>query len=325
MNRRHAILALAALGAPLRLMAQLTPGAPRIGVLNGGTMESSGHLAEAFIKGMAELGYQDGKNVRYVFSYGDGSNEKAQTNARELVAAKVDLIWAPGTLVVAAAQKATLSLPIVFAIAADPVASGFIRSLPRPGTNASGISIMGAELGAKRIEILNETFPKLKRVGVLHNPGDLSSVAQLPFAQQGVRALGKELMVVEARAPEEFAAALAKLAAWRADALVILENGLYLAHRKTLLDSAAKHRWPTINSTREYAEAGGIIAYGADYADNCRRSAAYVDKILKGAKPADLPVQQPTKFELTINLKAAKAMGLSIPKAMLLRADRVIE
>jgi putative ABC transport system substrate-binding protein len=325
MNRRHAILALAALGASPRLTAQTASGAPRIGVLSGGTPESAGHLVQAFIKGMAELGYQDGKNVRYEFRYGDGSNEKAQQNARELVAAKVDLIWAPGTLVVAAAQKATQSLPIVFAIVTDPVASGFIRSLPRPGTNASGITLMSAEMGAKRIEILNETFPKLKRVGVLHHPGDLSSVAQLPFVQRGVRALGKELMVVEARALEEFAAALAKLAAWRADSLVILESGLYLTHRKTLLDWAAKHRWPTINSTKEYTEAGGVIAYGADYADNCRRSAVYVDKILKGAKPADLPVQQPTKFELTINLKAAKAMGLSIPKAMLLRADRVIE
>jgi putative ABC transport system substrate-binding protein len=325
MNRRHAILALAALGAPLRPMAQLSPGTPRIGVLSGGTPESSDHLVQALIKGMAGLGYQDGKNVRYEFRYGDGSGEKAQQNARELVAAKVDLIWAPGSLVVAAAQKATMSLPIVFAITSDPVASGFIRSLPRPGTNATGITNMNAEMGAKRIELLNETFPKLRRVGVLHNPGDSASALQLPVVQQGVRALSKELMVVEARAPEEFAAALAKLAAWRADSLIILESGLYLTHRKTLLDWAAKHRWPTINSSKEYTEAGGVLAYGADYADNCRRSAVYVDKILKGAKPADLPVQQPTKFEFVINLKAAKAMGLSIPQAMLLRADRVIE
>jgi putative ABC transport system substrate-binding protein len=180
-------------------------------------------------------------------------------------------------------------------------------------------------MGAKRVEILTETFPKLRRVGVLHNPGDSVSVVQLSFVQKGAQARGREMMVVEARAPEEFAAAFAKLAAWHADSLIILEGALYFNHRKTLLDWAGKHRWPTINSSKEYTEAGGVIAYGADYADNCRRSAAYVDKILKGAKPADLPVQQPTKFELTINLKAAKAMGLSIPKAMLLRADRVIE
>ena len=325
MNRRDTIVALAALASPLRLMAQPEPRAPRIGLLMGGTAESSGYLAQAFIKGMAELGYQDGKNVRYELRYGDGSVEKAQQNARELVAAKIDLIWTTGPAIVAAAQKATMSLPIVFALAGDPVASGLVRSLSRPGTNASGLSLMSGEMGAKRIEILNETFPNLRRVGVLHNPGESGGAIQLPFVQTGVRKLGKELMVVEARAPEDFAAALDKLAAWRADALVILESTLNFTHRKTLVDWAAKHRWPTITTTKEFVEAGGVIAYGADYQDNCRRSAVYVDKILKGAKPADLPVQQPTKFEFVINLKAAKAMGLLIPKAMLLRADRVIE
>jgi putative ABC transport system substrate-binding protein len=324
-NRRHAILALATLGVPLRPMAQQSPAAPRIGVLMVGTVGSSSHLVQAFIKGMAELGYQDGKSVHYELRYGDGSSEKAEMNARELVAAKVDLIWAPATVAVAASQKATPSLPIVFAAVSDAVASGFVRSLPRPGTNASGITIMSAEMGEKRIEILNETFPKLKRVGILHNPGDSSSVAQLPSIQRGGRALGKELLVVEARAPEEFAAAFAKLAAWRADALIIVESVLYFTHRKTLLDFAAKYRWPTINSQKEYAEAGGVIAYGADIVDLCRRSAIFVNKILKGAKPAELPVERPTKFEFVINLKAAKAMGLSIPKAVLLRADRVIE
>jgi putative tryptophan/tyrosine transport system substrate-binding protein len=325
MNRRHAILALAALGAPLRLMAQPAPGTPRIGVLMTGTPETSGHLVQALIKGMAELGYQDGKNVRYELRYGDGSSEKAQRNARDLVAAKVDLIWAPATAGAVAAQKATLSLPIVFALVLDPVASGLIRSLPRPGTNASGISMMSAEMGAKRIEILSETFPKLKRVGVLHKPDDSASVAQLAVVQQGGRTLGKELMVVEVSRQEEFAAALGKLVAWRADALVIMENALFFAHQKTLMDWAAKHRQPTITNSSEYAKAGGVLSYGADFVDSCRRSAVYVDKILKGAKPADLPVQQPTKFEFVINLKAAKAMGLSIPKAVLQRADRVIE
>jgi putative ABC transport system substrate-binding protein len=325
MNRRDTILALAALGAPLRLMAQLAPKAPRIGMLLGGTAESSGYLVQAFIKGMAELGYQDGKNVRYETRFGDGSVGKAQQNARELVAAGVDLIWAPAPASVAAVQKATMSLPIVFALAGDPVARGLVRSLPRPGTNASGLSVMIAELGAKRIEILNETFPNVKRVGVLLDPGESAGAIQLPFVQQSVRTLRKELMVVEARAPEDFAVALNKLAAWRADALVILDSTMNFTHRKTLVDLAAKHRWPTITSTKEYVEAGGVIAYGVDYQDSCRRSAVYVDKILKGAKPADLPVQQPTRFEFVINLKAAKAMGLSIPQAMLWRADRVIE
>jgi len=322
MNRRDTVFALLAVCAPLPLLAQPSSSAPRIGILISPTART---LAESFMRGMADLGYEDGKNVRYEIRAGDGSNEKALANARELVAAKVDLIWAPATLTVTAARKATTSVPIVFAMVADPVGSGFIRSLARPGTNATGITSLNAELAAKRIQILNEAFPKLRRIGVLHNPGDSSSVAQLRFVEQGVRALGKELMVAEARAPEEFAAALAKLAAWRADSLIIVENGLFYIHRKTLLDWATKHRLPTINSTKDYVEDGGILAYGADYADNCRRSAAYADKILKGANPAELPTEQSTKFELTINLKAAKAMGLSIPRPMLLRADRVIE
>ena len=323
MNRRETVLGLLALGVPLRLAAQPAQSTPRVGILSVGPAGKP--LGEAFMLGMAALGYQDGRNIRYEFRTGDGSNEKALEAARELVAAKVDLIFAPGTGAVTAAQKATQSVPIVFALVSDPVGSGFIRSLPRPGTNATGITNINSEIAAKRVQILNETFPKLKRVAVLHNPGDLSSVAQVPVLQNGVRALGMELLVVEARAPEEFTAALSRIAAWHADSLILAENALYLNHRKMLLDWAAKHRLPTINSSKDYVDDGGILAYGADYADNCRRSATHAARILKGAKPADLPVEQPTKFILTINLKAAKAMGLSIPSAMLLRADLVIE
>ena len=323
MNRREAGLALLVLGVPLPLLAQSSSSAPRVGILV--FSPAAKFLAQSFLRGMADLGYEEGKNVHYETRTGDGSNEKALAIARELVAANVDLIWSPATASVTAAREATSSVPIVFAMVADPVGSGFIRSLARPGTNATGITSLNAEIAEKRVQILAEAFPRLRRVGVLHNPADSSSVAQLRFVQKGVRALGKEHMVAEARTPEEFAPALAKLAAWRADSLIIVENGLYFIHRKTLLDWAAKHRLPTINSTKEYVEDGGILAYGADYADNCRRSAAYVDKILKGAKPADLPTQQSTKFELTINLKAARAMGLSIPRPMLLRADRVID
>lgn len=323
MNRREAVFALFVLVAPLRSLAQPLPGVPRVGILTLG--QAGKPLAQAFMRGMADLGYEEGKNVHYETRAGDGSDEKALANARALVAAKVDLIWAPGTATVTAARGATTSVPIAFAIVADPVGSGFVHSLSRPGTNATGIATLNAEIAAKRVQLLDEAFPKIRRVGVLHNPGDSSSVAQLRFIQQGVRALGKDLMVAEARAPEEFSAALAKLAAWRADSLIIVESAFFFIHRKTLLDWATKHRLPTINSTKEYVEDGGILAYGADYLDTCRRSAVYADKILKGAKPADLPTEQATKFELTVNLKAAKAMGLSIPNSMLLRADRVME
>ena len=325
MNRRDAILALAALGAPLPLIAQAPTKLPRIGLLVGGTSETAGHLVQAFIKGMADLGYKDGKNVHYELRYGDSSREKAERNARELIAAQADVLWAPSTLAATAAQKATLSLPIVFAAVSDPVRSGIVKSLSRPATNASGISLMSSEMAAKRIEVLNEIFPQLKRLGVLHHPGDSASLSQLPYVQQGAKAFGKELKVVEARTPEEFEAAFAKLVAWRADALMFLESSFTFTHRKVLLELATKRRWPTVTSSREYAEAGAVVAYGADLEDAFRRSAAYVDKILKGAKPSDLPVEQPTKFEFVINLKAAKAMRLSIPQIVLLRADRVIE
>ena len=322
MKRRSAAIAILALGLPLPLFAQ-SQRVPRIGMLSGS--EETSQLAKFFIGGMADLGYRDGKNVRYEQRHGDGTYESVLQHARDLVAAKVDLIWAPGSLVVTAARKVTTTLPIVFAIVSDPVASGFVRSLARPGTNATGLTVLNSETGAKRVELLNEIFPGLTRVGVLHNPGDSASGAQLPFVTKGLRELGKDVLIAEARTTQEFAAAFAKLAAWRADALVMLENALFVAHRRTLLDEATRRRWPTINSSKEFVEAGGIISYGADWADSCRRSATYADRILKGAKPGDLPVEQPTKFEFVINLRAAKAMGLSIPRTVLVRADRVIE
>ncbi len=322
MNRRNAIICLVVFGVPSRLLAQ-----PRritqIGMLIGSA--EAARYGQVFIKAMADLGYKDGQNARYEIRYGDGSNERALQIAGELAAIKVDLIWTTGTQMTTAARLATTTLPIVFSLVSDPVASGIVRSLARPETNATGITVLNAETGAKRIELLNEIFPKLRRVGVLHNPADAASSVQLPYVSRSIAALGKEMMVVEASSPEQFGVAFARLAEWRSEALVMLENALFVAHRKTLMDLAAKNHWPTINSTREFTEAGGVMSYGADWGDACRRSAAYVDKILRGAKPANLPVGQPTKFEYVVNLKAAKAMGLVIPPAVLLRPDAVIE
>lgn len=209
---------------------------------------------------MADLGYQEGRNVRYDVRYRTASKETIEQFARELAAAKVDLIWALGSAAAAAAQKVTASIPIVFALAADAVSAGLVRSLAAPGTNATGITMMTSELAAKRLEILGEIFPKARRVGVLHNLGDSASVAQLPFVQNAAQTLGKELMVVEARAPEEFAAAFVQLKRWRAEAFQILANTLFFTHRKVLLDAAAENRWVTVNSSKEYAEAGGVAA-----------------------------------------------------------------
>jgi putative ABC transport system substrate-binding protein len=310
---------------PRGLDAQQPGRLPRIGLLVYGGEAEFGRFVAAFRAGMAERGYLDGKNVRYETRYSGRDLQRLSLNARELVASNVDVIWVPGSTVAQAAREATTAIPIVFAIVSDPVASGFVRSLASPGTNMTGLSLMSSEMWAKRIELLLEVRPDLRRLGVLAQPGEPASSAQLPHIRSAAAALGKDLLVVEASSPDAFPRALGRLEEWRADALVIVETGLFLFHRKSLIEEATRHRWPTVNSARQYAEAGGLIAYGVDYLDSCRRSADYVDRILKGARPSDLPVQQPSKFELLINLKAAKALGLTIPPALLARADEVIE
>jgi len=328
MTRRETVLALLALGAagrPLASFAQQQDKIWRIGVLSIGSVATARHLVEAFFKGLADLGYQDARNVHYEVRYGEGSVEKFERYAREHVSTNVDLIWTSSTPATLAAQKATASIPIVFALVGDPIYSKVVHSLARPGANLTGMSLMISETWLKRVEILNEIFPAGRRIGVLHNPLDSSNAAQLPYIQKGALALGKEVMIVEARTPEEFASAFTQLKKWRAQALLNAESTLFLTNRRALLTAATENRWPTVHSSKEYVAAGGIIAYGADYADNCRDSATYVDRILKGAKPADLPVAQPTKFEMVINLKAAKAIGLTIPPSVLLRADEVIQ
>jgi putative tryptophan/tyrosine transport system substrate-binding protein len=327
MRRREFITLLggAVVAWPLTARAQQPERMRRVGVLTFGTASTAGHLVEAFFKGMADLGYQEGRDVHYEVRYGEESNDKFDQHAREHVSAKVDLIWAASTLAATAAQKATASIPIVFALVGDPVYSGLVRGLAAPGANLTGMSLMISEMWGKRMEILTEIFPTVRRIGALHNPIDSVGAAQLVFVQRGAAALGKELMIVGARTPEEFAAAFAQLKRWQAQALLLVESSLFFPHRRTLLDAAAQNRWPTLHSTKDYVEAGGTVAYGADYVENCRSSAAYVDRIFKGAKPSDLPVQQPTKFQLAINLKAAKALGLTVPPQLLARADEVIE
>jgi putative tryptophan/tyrosine transport system substrate-binding protein len=318
-------LGLAVVAWPLAARAQRSERMPRIGVLLFGGETEFARFVDALRIGMAERGYQEGKNFRFEVRYSDQNLERLALNARELAAANVDLIWVPGSSSAQAAREATTAIPIVFAIVSDPVASGFIRSLASPGTNMTGLSLLSSEMWAKRLELLLEVRPDLRRLGVLAQPGEPASSAQLPHIQSVAAALGKELLVVEANSADALPLALGRLKEWRADALVIVETGLFLFHRKSLIEEATKNRWPTVNSSRQYTEVGGLIAYGVDYVDSCRRSAEYVDRILKGARPADLPVQQPSKFELVVNLKAARTLGLVIPPTLLARADEVIE
>jgi putative tryptophan/tyrosine transport system substrate-binding protein len=326
MNRREMIAALGGAAAwPLGAFAQPQGTIWRVGVLSIGSASTASHLVENFFKAMAALGYQEGRNVRYEVRYGEGSIEKFEQYARELVSAKVDLIWTSGTPAATAAQKATTSIPIVFALVGDPVYSKLVRSLTDPGANLTGMSLMISEMWEKRVEILTEVFPAVQRIGVLYNPLDSSNAAQLPYMQSGAQKLAREVMIVGVSTSEEFGAAFTQLKGLGAQALLNAESTLFLTNKRALLDGAAQNRWPTVHSSIEYAEAGGVIAYGEDYAENCRSSATYVDKIFKGAKPGDLPVQQPVKFEFVINLKTAKALGLTIPPSVLLRVDRVIE
>jgi putative ABC transport system substrate-binding protein len=297
----------------------------RIGVFIGGTRASSGHLSKAFFQGMENLGYAEGRNVKYEERYGEGNSDNINRLAKELVAAKVDLIWAPSTAAAVAARKLTGSIPVVFAVVGDPVGSGLVHSLATPQGNATGVSTLIPELGGKQVEILDQIAPKVRRIGILRDPGDGASAIQLPGLQSAGRAFRKELLIVDARGPEEFEAAFARLKQWRAEGLLILATVVFYTHREKLLRAANANQWVTVNSLREWADAGGTVAYGPDFVDNCRRSATYVDRILRGAKPGDLPVEQPVKFDFVINLQAAKQIGLKISQAMLARADHVIQ
>jgi putative tryptophan/tyrosine transport system substrate-binding protein len=327
MKRREVITLLgnAAVAWPLAAHAQQSKRMPRIGVLLFGSESEFGRFVQALSTGMAERGYREGKNVHFEVHYSDGNSEKLKRNARELAAANVDVIWVPGSTAAEAAREATAAIPIVFAIVSDPIRSGFVRSLASPGTNMTGLSLLSSEMWGKRLELLLELRAGVQHLGVLAQPGEPASQAQLPHIRSATAALGKDVLVVDATGAEDFAPAFRRLKEWGAEALFIVETGLFLIHRKSLIDEALKNRWPTVNSSRQYAEAGGLIAYGVDYLHSCRRSAEYVDRILKGARPSDLPVQQPTKFELIVNLKTAKVLGLTIPESFLARADEVIE
>jgi len=319
-------LVVSLLAAPLAAEAQQAAKVARIGYL-AGNLTASPHLPEAFRQGLRDLGYVEGRNVVIEYRDAEGRPERFAALAAELVALKVDVIVAPNTPAALAAKQATRTLPIVFAVAADPVMSGLVTSLARPGADVTGLSILAPELVGKRLELLTQAVPGVSRVAVLWQPGGLGERTDkdmLKEADVAARALGVRLQVVEARGPEDFDRAFTEMARARAGALTVLPSNMFTSERRRLVDLAAKNRLPAVYPWREFVEAGGFMAYGPNIADLFRRAATYVDKILKGAKPADLPVEQPTKFELVINLKTAKALGLTIPPSVLGRADEII-
>jgi putative ABC transport system substrate-binding protein len=322
-----ALLALLVLGATTLADAQQAAKIARIGYL-GYNRANLPQLREAFRQGLRDLGYVEGRNLVIEYRYAEGKFERFPALAAELVALKVDVIFAPTTPHALAAKQATRTLPIVFAAAADPVSSGLVTSLARPGGNVTGLSILGPELIGKGLELLTQAVPGVSRVAVLWQPGGIGKGTEkdmLKEAEVAARALGVRLQFVEARGPEDFDRAFSEMTRARAGALTVLTNTMFANERRRLVDLAAKNRLPAAYPWREGVDAGGLMSYGANLADLWRRAATYVDKILKGAKPADLPVEQPTKFELVINLKAAKALGMTIPQSLLQRADQVIE
>ncbi len=329
MDRREFVsgVALGLLAAPLAASAQPAAKVSRIGYLQL-NLAASPHLAEAFRQGLRHFDYVEGRNLVIEYRDAEGKFERLPALAAELVALKVDVIVASGTLAALAAKHATRSIPIVFPTVGDPVTDGLVTSLARPGGNVTGLSNLSPELVGKCLELLKQAIPGVSRVAVLWQPGGFTERTRKDVrngAEVAGRALGMRLQFVEARGPEDFDRAFSDITRARASALIVVLTAMFFQERRRLVDQAVKIRLPAVYESRESVDAGGLMSYGPNLADSFRRAATYVDKILKGAKPGDLPVEQPTKFELVINLKTAKALGLTIPPALLLRADQVIE
>lgn len=322
-TRRELLIALGAcaLAAPLSSIAQQQT-AHRIGILF--TFSKSHPSLQAFLQELRRLGYIEGQNVSIINRITDGNLELLPALAAELVAEKVDVIFASNTNSVQAARQATSSIPIVFAVVSDPVGSGFVASLGRPGGNITGTASVNRELSAKRLQILKEAFPKTSRVAVLIT--DEPQVApQLEQVREAAKHLGMNILTTQAMSRDEIESAHKLLRTWRSDSIYVIDSAANTNNRKMLAELAAQLRLPAIYPQSLYVDAGGLISYGANFVELYRRAAQYVDKILKGAKPSDLPVEQPTKFELVFNLNTAKAQGIKIPQTLLQRADRVIE
>jgi len=330
-NRRNAglalLLGLLAYGAvPLAAEAQQAGKVYRIGYLSTPTRESVENVLQAFLRRLRELGWIEGQNLIIEYRWAEGDVERLPALAAELVKRKVDLIVAPAGSAALAAKKATSSIPIVMIFPSDPVELGLVASLSRPGGNITGTTFApGPEIYGKQLQILKETLPRASRIAILSSPADPSFALQMREVEATAHSMHLRLQYVEAKGPEDFDSAFAAMAREHADALVVGGTSTFLAHRTRLAEFAVKGRLPTMYSFRESVEAGGMMAYAVNMVDFVGRSAVYVDKILKGAKPADLPVEQPTKFELIINLKAAKALGITVPQSVLVRADAVIE
>ena len=314
---------------PLAAQAQQTEPMRRIGVLQGGRDDPHDPLSQpntaAFLQALQQLGWTDGRNVKIDYRWSLGDADKARRYASEVVALAPDVILAVGSVNLTPLLQATRTVPIVFAGVVDPVGAGYVESLSRPGGNATGFVFFDYGLSSKWLELLKQIAPGVTRVAVLRDPAITSGIGQFAVMQYVAPSVGVELSPVDVRDASEIERALAALARLASGGLIVAASPVSLVHRERIIALAARHRLPTIYFLRDFVSGGGLISYGPDVTEHFRRAAVYVDRILKGEKPADLPVQAPTKYELVINLKTAKALGLEIPPTLLARADEVIE
>jgi ABC-type uncharacterized transport system substrate-binding protein len=325
MNRRAFLGSLGLVAAPLGVGAQPAERIHRIGFLGNSTPALEANLVGPFRAGLRELGYVEGQNILVEYRWAEGKYERLAALVAELLARNVEVIVTAGTPASHAVKKATTSVPLVMVAVGDPVASGLVPSLTRPAGNITGLTSMGDELEGKRLELLRDVIPTISHVAALTNSGN----ASLKKASEVLRAVGAALhvrvLLLDVRSEDQLDAAFDVMVQKRPDALLVPGDRVFLTNRVRIVQFAAQRRLPGMYAYRELVEAGGLISYGPNYAAMHRRAAYYVDRILKGTKPGDLPVEQPTKFELVINLKTAKALGLTIPPSLLLRADQVIE
>ena len=319
---------LATLGAaavwPLAARAQQSA-TPVIGYVNSRSRETDTPFLAAFHRGLNETGYVEGQNVAIEYRWAEGQYDRLQVLATDLVDRRVTVMAATSTPAALAAKAATSAIPIVFTTAADPIAVGLVDSLSRPSGNATGVNIYVSRLGAKRLELLRELVPNATVIGMLVNPNFPDAESQSEDVKEAARTLGQQIHVVNANSEGDFIRAFSSFIEIKADALLVSTDGLFLSHRQQLVALAARHKIPAIYFVRDFALAGGLMSYGADIADGYRQAGIYAGRILKGTKPGDLPVMQPTKFDLVINLKTAKALGVTVPLTLQASADEVIE
>lgn len=319
------VLGGAAVAWPLAANAQQPDKIPHIGLLSPFTATDTAKWYRAFLQGLRDLGWVEGKNIALEYRYADGKSERLPDLVGDLVQRKVDVIVTSVSNDSLAAKNATTKIPIVMAAAGDPVAIGIVESLSRPGGNITGLSQMTPDLTGKRLEMLKAIAPNVASIAVLFNPDDPISALGLKEIELPARKLGVEIHSLEVRNSADLDRALKEAAGTRVNALAAMPNPIFVTSLKQIADFALQNRWPSMFHLREFADAGGLMAYGVDRSDLYRRAATFVDKILRGASPADLPIEQPTKFELAINVKTAKALGLTVPQSLLATADEVIE